>query len=117
MCDGDGCCLSHPHVLLLSVRAQTQTTVPSMRAVYDHIRNIDPVVAAKISPQSATEKEAELHWAITRLLCLDRAFDMLMYVNVIPRIVFEMLKRNFGCGFINDGAKRVLTRHSYSLRR
>ena len=84
-----------------------------MRAVYDHIRNLDPVVAAKISPQSATEKEAELHWAITRLLCLDRAFDMLMYVNVIPRIVFEMLKRNFGCGFINDGAKRVLTRHSY----
>ena len=88
-----------------------------MRAVYDHIRNLDPIVAAKISPQSATEKEAELHWTITRLLYLDRVFDMLMCFNVIPRIVFEMLKRNFGCGFINDGAKRVLTRHSYSLRR
>ena len=88
-----------------------------MRAVYDHKRNLDPIVAAKSIPQSATEKEAELHWAITRLLCLDRAFDMLMYFNAIPRIVFEMLKRDFGCGFINDGAKRVLTCQSYSLRR
>ena len=38
-----------------------------MNAVYDRIRNLDAYVASKLDPRAATEKTAELHWALVSL--------------------------------------------------
>ena len=51
-----------------------------------------------------------------RTLASDAAFDMLMYVMIIPRAVFEILKRLLGCGFVLDTTDRVHDTTSYSTR-
>ena len=48
----------------ISLRAQTRTSVQSMRSAYEFIRNLDPEVAALLDARVATEMEAELWWAL-----------------------------------------------------
>ena len=41
---------------------------------------------------------------------------MLMYVTITPKVVMETLKRQLGCGFVNETTDRVRDSNSYSLR-
>jgi len=82
-----------------SVRAHTETTVPSMRAAHAYTASLSPSVASKLDQRSVTEKECEYWWAKIRMLALDAAFDLLMYYTIVPKVRVEMLKRMLGCFF------------------
>ena len=51
-----------------------------------------------------------------RILAIDPAFDVLMYVIVIPHVIKEMLKRFCGFGARSETTERERDSNSYSLR-
>ena len=73
-----------------SRRAQTQITVPSMRAVNTHINDLDPNVAARLDPRAVTEKECELWWALVRRWEIVHLPLLLVVVSECAQVMFRV---------------------------
>ena len=69
-----------------------------------------------MDPRSVTERECELWWAQIRTLAADAAFDMLMYLVLVPRALVEMMKRMMGCFFIYNTTDRKVDKTAYNFR-
>ena len=97
-----------------SLHAHTETSVPTLRIVGEHLGQISSSVASKLKPQATKEKNCERWWARVRLSTLDSAFDQRMYVQLVPRVFVETLKQMCAVGFVTSTILSKKT--AYSLR-
>ena len=110
-----------------------------MREVLTRVRAIDPEVAEQLDPSAVREVECEWWWATVRRaqvscplrtkheicfwlprwqvkrLTADPAFCMIMYLQIIPKVIFEDFKRVWGSGFQYTTTDRGQESSSYSL--
>ena len=98
-----------------SLDGHTKVTVPSMFAAYEYIKSFDPCVAENLDPRAVLEKVIEFHWAKARTLAQDRAFDLVEYLVICPRVQMETMKKYLDCGFNYDTKHRKIDKTSYAF--